>query len=279
MKTCPKCNAQLADDVVFCNECGARLEAAQPAADSVAPAAPAAPKAPLDPAKVKKYATYGGIGVVALIVIIILCVMIGASGGPKGTVKSYMNAFKSGNAKSMINVMLPKSVASSLIEDQYDCELSEYVDAYSTFYKAAWKGLKSEDKVKVTYSIKACENVNKPKTLKKDLKNYGISDLDDFRDFFERFEDYDFDTDKIKAGYACELKYAVELGGKKPYKGEVILLVYKYGGKFYVYSNSIPNVEDLMRTVARDDKLSDKYEDVLDELDDIADEYDDIIYW
>ncbi len=47
MKVCPKCGAQLDDNVAFCVNCGTALNA-QPAPE--APAAPAAPEAPAAPA-------------------------------------------------------------------------------------------------------------------------------------------------------------------------------------------------------------------------------------
>lgn len=273
MKTCPKCNAQLADDVVFCNECGARLEAAQPAADSVAPAAPAAPKAPLDPAKIKKYATYGGIGVAALIVIIILCSIIGANSGPKAAIKGFMNAYKAGNFKTLVNYVIPKDAQEDYLDEYYDAEVSEVTEALTDYSKTMWKDIKKVGKVKVTYKIKNFENIKKPKELKSFLKNQGISDLDDFRDALDFLETYGSDVEKIKAAYICEFEYKVELGGKRVLKGEGHVAVYKYGGK-YLLSGDVPSPTELYNTIKYDEKLSDKYDDMLEDIDELEDEYD-----
>ena len=274
MKTCPKCNAQLEDDVVFCSECGARLEAAQPVAD----AAPVekAPKAPLDPAKVKKYAMYGGIAVAALIVIIVLCSIIGAGSGPKGAIKGYMSAYKKGDAKALLNYAFPKDAQEDYISDRYDVEVSDYVAAYNDYYKTMWKGIKKEGKVKVTYKIKKVENVNKLKELKSDVKSIGISELDDFRDRMEYLEDYGSNVDKIKAAFACEFEYRVELNGKKVIKEDGILFIYKYGGKYLMAGSAIPNLDDIVSKIKYDDKLNEKYEDMLEDLEAVEDEYEDI---
>lgn len=280
MKTCPKCNAQLADDVLFCNECGTRLDAAQPAAGSVAPATPAAPKAPLNSGKIKKFAIFGGIGVAAIIVIVILFAFIGANSGPEAAVKGFMNAYKKGDYKTLVNYFVPKDAQEEYFtkaygdDDDEEIEASTVTDALTDYAETLWKGVKKKGKVNVTYEIKNLENINKLKKHKSTMKDIGISDLDDFCDkILSRFEYVGADLDKVKEAYLCKLEYKVELGGKKVLKEDGLIAIYKYGGKYLLYGD-LPDVTDLYYEIRSNEKLNDKYEDMLDDIDELEDEYD-----
>lgn len=87
MKNCPKCGVELADDAVFCTECGEKLEAAPevevaPEVEAapeveVAPEVEAAPAAPAAPAKknnIPKILGFVGIGAMALYLV---CYLLG----------------------------------------------------------------------------------------------------------------------------------------------------------------------------------------------------------
>ncbi|MCR5635070.1 MAG: zinc-ribbon domain-containing protein, partial [Lachnospiraceae bacterium] len=104
MKTCPNCKAQLEDDVVFCNECGTKVdsapaqteETASSDASSTSNAAPAGNSILENAAQTTKNSNIGiiAVAVVALVLIVILIAILGGGGGAKGAIKSYFAALE-----------------------------------------------------------------------------------------------------------------------------------------------------------------------------------------
>ena len=181
MKTCPNCKAQLEDDVVFCNECGTKVDSAsaqaEPASsDATSNAAPAGNSILENAAQTTKNSNIGIIAVAAaaLVLIVILVALLGGGGGAKGAIKSYFAALEKGDTDKLITAMVPKAGLEDYIDDMYDADYKDYVKAYDAFYKVMWSGLKKEGKVKLDYEIKTIESVKKLDKLKKDAKNIGI---------------------------------------------------------------------------------------------------------
>lgn len=283
MKTCPNCKAQLEDDVVFCNECGTKVDSApaqaEPASsDATSNAAPAGNSILENAAQTTKNSNIGIIAVAAaaLVLIVILVALLGGGGGAKGAIKSYFAALEKGDTDKLITAMVPKAGLEDYIDDMYDADYKDYVKAYDAFYKVMWSGLKKEGKVKLDYEIKTIESVKKLDKLKKDAKNIGISDLDDVQDLLDDWmDDYGVDADKVKEAYVAEVKYTLEADGEKILKDDGICLIYKYSGKYYVLGD-LPTADDIISEIVYDDDLLDKFEDMLlDAKDLVEDDYED----
>lgn len=105
MKKCPKCNAEYKDDVVFCTECGTRLDGSESAAKpapkptpkpATAESKPAdKPKTPFKPSK-KLIAICGAALVVVLFIIIIIAKLSNGSAGNYLTVPPHSRCRDSG---------------------------------------------------------------------------------------------------------------------------------------------------------------------------------------
>ena len=286
MKTCPNCKAQLEDDVVFCNECGTKVDSAPAQAEETASsdasstsnAAPAGNSILENAAQTTKNSNIGiiAVAVAALVLIVILIALLGGGGGAKGAIKSYFAALEKGDTDKLIGVQVPKAGLEDYVDDMYDVDYKDYVKAYDAFYKAMWSGLKKEGKVKLDYEIKKVENVKKLDDLKKDAKSLGISDLDDVQDLLDDYmDDYGVDADKVKEAYIAEIKYTLEADGEKILKGDGLCLIYKYSGKYYVIGD-LPEAYDIIDEIVYDDDLADKFEDMLSDTKEIVeDDYED----
>jgi len=283
MKKCPKCGVELPDEAAFCNNCGENLAEKPEDAnkEEVKEEPVVAPVSEnnqvLENAKEENKNTKIGIiaviGVAAVLALIIIIALVSSvSGGGKGAVKKYMSAFAKGDAKAMYGMQVPSKNIDTYYDEIYDCDFKEYVEAIQPVYDALWDGLKDEGKVKFSYEIKHCENVNKLDKLKSEAKAMGFKDLDDLKDAWEdAFDDYDMDSEKIKAAWVAEVKWELLVDKDKAAKGSDLVIVYKYGGKLYVLSgmdyNSIKYELDY-----------DDYEDVLDDVSDAYDDFYDDIY-
>lgn len=280
MKKCPKCGVELPDDAAFCNNCGENL--AEKPADAPAEEKKEEPVvAPvsennqvLENAKEANKNTKIGliavVGVVAILALIVVCVLISSMTGPKAAIKKYMKAFQDGDAKTLYTDM-PEKCLDEYYDDIYEVSFKEYVKAITPVYKEMWSSLKDEGKVKFTYEIKACENVNKLKDLKKDGKKAGIKDLKDLQELLDdEFDDYDLDSKKIKKAYLAEVKWELTVDGDKAIKETETIIVYQYGGKYYVAGG--PNYASIRYGLDRND-----YDDVIEDIDDaLEDFYDEI---
>jgi len=290
MKNCPKCNAELADDAMFCNECGAKLEAPKAEevkteavkTETVSPAIPQPAAAPansvLEGAKAQANNANVGIIAVAIVAIIaIIIVVLLLTGGKKAdkVIKDYMAAFEKGNAETLLNLECPKDTQDDYIDDYYDCDVDDYIEAYNAGYKVLWAGLKDEGKLDISYEIKASESLKKLDDLKKDAKSIGIKDFDDFVDLMDDYYDDYFDAKKIKDAYIVDLKWEVTVDGDKICKESGIVVVFQYSGNWYVLGD-LPDFDYIMDSIIYDSDLRDDYEDMLDDFSDVYDDYDDV---
>lgn len=276
MKKCPKCGVELPDDAAFCNNCGENL--AEKPADAPAEEKKEEPvvvpvsenNQVLENAKEENKNTKIGLlavaGVVAILVLIIIVVLISSLTGPKSVIKKYMKAFQSGNVE-VIYADMPAKALDEYYDDVYDVSFKEYTKAISPVYKEMWSSLKDEGKVKFTYEIKNCENVNKLKELKKDAKKLDIKDLDDIKDLLDdEFDEYGLDAKKIKKAYIAEIKWELVVDGDKAVKNSDIVLIYQYGGKYYLTGG--PTYASIRYNLDSKD-----YDDVIEDIDDALDDY------
>ncbi|MGN0165752.1 MAG: zinc ribbon domain-containing protein [Lachnospiraceae bacterium] len=228
---CKNCGAQFDDSQAFCPSCGT----------PVAPSAPAgAASQPFTPSKNGNSKLPLVIVAAAVIVVLVIIVAVLTSGGQKKAVKNMFKYLEDGNTAKLLTLEAPKAVAEEMIEEAYDnynVDFEEFVEVYDSAFETFWAGLKDEGKVKVSYEIKNCENLNKLDKLKKDMKDWDIKDLEDFVDNMDdMYGDYDFDADKIKSAYAIEYKYTIEVDKDKAIKGSDLTIAYKYKGDWYLLS-------------------------------------------
>ena len=252
---CKNCGTQYEDGQAFCPACGSAAEA------------PEANAATME-SGMKNNKLPIAIIAAAVVVLVIVIIAVASASGPEKAVKKMFKYFEKGNSEKMLALEAPKDVYEEQIDDIYDMDVDEYCEIMDAAYDALWEGLKDEGKVKISYEIKECENVDKLDKLEDDVdEGYDIGDLDDFIDAMdEEFEDYDFDADKIKKAYAVEYKYTVEVDGDKAAKGSTIVFAYKYKGDWYLTSTLSPY--SLLWKLDSDD-FEDVIEDVSDELSDL----------
>lgn len=280
MKICPNCKTNFNDDAEFCNECGAKLEAAPAEAPVEAPVAEEAPaETPVASASTSPIANlsadtkkYIGIGAAAVVVIVLLLCLFGGN-SYKSAVKKYYSAVQKGDAKVMMESMIPAKMCKEIYEEEDDTGLSynAYLKGQSNVYAKTIKAIKKEQGAyKVSYEIKKQKDIDDFK--KSDKQEYGFEDLEDIQDRLEDyFDDYGFDGGKVKKAYAVEVKYDVKGGKKNICKGEDKAIVYKYGSNWYVFSLSGFSMDTVIRGLRNSDKFEDSYDAYIDAQDEFED--------
>lgn len=196
---CPKCNAPLGANDMFCLNCGQKIEGAQPSpynnpAAYAAPAYGAAPAAApakkpspiaglLKSDKIKKLIPVAGIAVIAIIVIMIISSI---AGGPKATAKKYIEAEIEGDISTMVKA--------ELFDD----------DACKKIVKnmAKKEGLSEKD-----FYLNACADINE------DLDDDGIpADFSNYKGFIkyvtevEKAENEEYLTNKYGSDYKIDIE-------------------------------------------------------------------------
>lgn len=250
---CGNCGTQFADGAPVCPNCGTPAGAQAQAAEGAA----------VGGFDVKKNLPII-IGAAAAVVVVLILFIVAAGGGYKKAIKNYMNAFKAGNVQKMELTGMDKKVLNEYYDDYYDMTLAEYAKAEKPIYDAMWKGLKKEGKVKFNYEIKNAENIDKLDKLEDDVY---FDDLDDFIDAMDdAYDDYGFDADKISKCMVVEIKWTLEVGGKKEASDKSIAYVYKYKGKWY-YAGG-PEYSSIYYDLDDDD-----FEDVIDDMDDAKEDF------
>lgn len=272
MKKCPKCGIELADDAMFCNECGTKFEAPKAEAPADAPANNSVLSQAQETAKNNNIGVIAVAAVAVIAVVVLLCVLLG--GNPaKAPINKYMKAFQKGDAKTMAYLMLPKSSLDDFLDDVYDCDTDEFIDANTEAMNIMWDAFKDEGKIEFTYEIKNSENIKKLKKLKSDAKKMGIKDLDDFQDLVDdMYDDYDIDADKIKDVYLAEVKWELKVDKDKIAKGTSYIFAFKYKGSWYL-GGSLIDGSDIINSIMDDRDLRDDYEDMLEDISDLYDDY------
>ena len=145
---CGKCGTKNDDSAVFCAECGARFENAQPATPEV----PSSTK----PGFTLNNRNIGIIAVaaVAVIALIISCFFIfGGKSGPEGVIDTMITAINKCSAKQMLKI-LPKEITEAIsgsatdytemLQETLDEMKEELDDEFGKGWKASHKVLSKE---------------------------------------------------------------------------------------------------------------------------------------
>jgi hypothetical protein len=273
---CNNCGSEFADGEAFCPVCGtatAQSEATPGAAVNFNGEEPVGGKSGGNGLKSKiPFLAAAGVIVVIALILIIVC----GGGSAKGAVKDYYKALKNGNTKKLILATYSKDVAEEFIDDSYDMSLKEFYSATDDCFDTLYKGLKDEGKVKLDYEIKKIENVDKLDKLKSESKLMGISDLEDFQDEMEVFEDYGkFDASKIKKAYIAEVKWSFSVDGDTLEKNVDYIFIYKYKGDWYLFGAPDFNaVYSDVKSANNDDDFNGDFDDVIDDVKDAIDDND-----
>ena len=298
---CQKCGSQFEDGTAFCPNCGAPVEGPQEVADAVEKKADDFGDKAKDVASNvantagdAANAVYGKVsnvsdavadkfnldeksrsvlpkiicGVLVIGIILILVALFG--GGAKSSLKKYYKAVGKFDAKTQFNMTFPKSIQKDAIDDAYDMSVKEYLKVVQNAYDELEDGLKEEGKVKFDYEIKKIEKLGKLDKIDEEDLPGEVEDLDDFRDLMDDSdfsEEYDLDAKKIKAAYGAEVKYSLTVDGDKVVKGTDNLIIYKYKGKWYVYSAI--ETGDFVWDLAEEKDFKDAVEDFSDALEDL----------
>lgn len=258
---CNNCGTQFDDSQAFCPNCGT----------ASAPAEQAPVQAPAGNNNMKDKLPLI-IVAAAIIVLVIVIIVIAASGGYKKSVKNMFKYMEKGNTEKLLKLGYPKEIYEELIDEIYDMDVDEYVEAHDAAFEALWEGLEDEGKVKIDYEIKKAENLDKLDDLEDEVYFGEVEDLDDFIDYMDDvYGDYDFDADKIKKAYAVEVKYTIEVDGDKAIKDTEVIVVYKYKGDWY--TDTVYDASTLAASLDSDD-YEDVIEDVGKELEDVEFNFD-----
>ena len=272
MKKCPKCGISLVDDALFCNNCGENLS--NPSVNQEKSSASEEPFTNSVLENAKKQLNNSKIGMLtvacaalALILLIIIISSI-AGGGAKGAVKKYMKSVKAGDYSTTLNLTLPAKIFKNAFNEYSDGDvsLSKYVNGQEKAYAAFLKALKKEQgKLKIDYEIKKVENLDKID----DLEDYVYyDDADDFAEMMENmYEDYGFNSKKVKKVYAVQVKYEVTAGKEKIVENKTVWYVYKYSGKWYVQTSF-----DL-DTIISECRYNDNFTDAVEAYDDAYEKF------
>ena len=229
MKKCPKCNVELPDEAMFCNNCGANLSevvAEQPVTPVEAPIVEPSNNETLETAKAQsKNAKIGLIAVVAagvVVAIIMICALVSLLGGgyktPVNTLIKNVNK-RSTNVESYIGAFAPKFVTNTYKEVTGIIK-STSKEAYEDMNEAINEGIEDLfDDLEDEYGDDFKVSIEYTKTEKLDK-----DELDDFEDSWEDVADLlskaDIDDDDIYEDLSDEFddEYDVEISGKNQKK-------------------------------------------------------------
>lgn len=199
-KYCNNCGSEMADDVVFCPNCGAQDAPAY----EEAPAANNAPN--------KKVMILGGIAA-AIVAVVALLIILG--GGPKRALKRWEKVV---NGKGNVEKLIPEDVFKELRKDE-DFSKGEFLDSIEDSFEKDMDAVKDEfgDNAKIKYTI-----VDKKKMNKEDLE-----DLAEVLD-----KGYGISEKSVKAAYRMAVKVTTRGKDGKTFHYEQVVVV-KIDGKWY----------------------------------------------
>lgn len=227
MKNCPKCNAELADDAMFCNVCGEKLEAPAKEDAKVTEAkteeaeTPVATNDTLDAADTKaknektgKIVVIAGVAAAILVALIVVLIVSGANAYKKPIKQLVNNINKHNtNVESYLDICTPAFVGKTystvydIVKGTSKDAIDELNETINGGFEEIYDGIEDEygDHWKIKYTIRS-----KDKMKKKDLK--AIKDqCKDLADQLERLgvddEDlYDSLSDMLEDEYDKPLK-------------------------------------------------------------------------
>ena len=201
MEFCTNCGSEL-NGAAFCTNCGAKVESA--------PATATGNNALLEKFNENKNLIIAGAAAL-LVIIIAIIAFASCSGGYKSTLKAYMNAYKKGDAKRIVELMPEKLVkkmgGKSDVEDRIEESLDYQLDNLED---------NDGDIKKMSYKISDVDKMDADdiKDLNREIKNYWGTKLD------------------IKQAYEVEVEVTIPIDGDKETEDFEVTLV-KIGRKWY----------------------------------------------
>lgn len=206
-KKCNSCGAELEDDVLFCDKCGAKQEAPVTMETTVGS------DAPVPGMSRNTIIAIAACGVAAVVVVIILASLL-LGGGYKKAVKAQFKALNKNDAEKIIKTLPDDylSIMDDVHGDDYEKYLDNQIDNVIEEY---------EDKDRCGKNLKfSYEIVGKIK--------YTDDEIDDMIDSYE--DNFDEEID-IKKGYILALKTKVK-GDKDTEESFTQISVIKIDGKW-----------------------------------------------
>lgn len=169
-KKCNSCGADLADDVMFCDKCGAKQE-------MVSNAAPTSTAVPAEDNNVKSGMSKNAIvalaacAVVAIVVIVLLCSAL-FGGGYKKVIKAQVKAYNKDDAEYITKTM-PEDLLDAY-DDMYknNDDIDDYKDAIDESIERRKESIEESDEPEIGENSKlSCKIIDKIKLTEKECKS------------------------------------------------------------------------------------------------------------
>ena len=215
-KKCVSCGAEIENEVVFCDKCGAKQES--PVSDSTAATANPVNEAEKKAGMAKSsIIAIAAVAAVAVVLIIVLCASL-VSGGYEKPIKAAYTALNKEDAEKYIKT-LPEEITNAY-EDVSDEDIEDVVEDSIENTRDYLEDDYGSD-LKVKYSVV-------------DTIKLTEDELDDYSRALEKGTDEDCE---IKKGYKVALKVTIE-GKKEKVQEFDTCVVVKAFGKWVIYSGS-----------------------------------------
>ena len=208
---CTKCGAQNSDNSTFCTSCGASMNAA------AAPEVPAFPGAAAHAAKPANRNKLIGIIAVAAaaVLVIILCMVIFSGRSCKSTVKIFVDASFTADAKDMLKVIPGKMVDYAIEQSDsskadFTADLEESLESSTDYIEYIYG-----DDWKYSYKIISIDDVSSRelKSIREDYKDYDIN---------------------VKAAKTAEIKMKISGDEYSDEASSAVITLIKVGRSWYI---------------------------------------------
>ena len=225
-KICANCGNEMSDESMFCMNCGTPV-AAEPVAEPAAPVRKTGKKFDVSKLlaafKENPKLRLAAIAAAAVIALVLIIVIISACANPwKSGMTNYINLAYKGKAGAMVKAA-PNEVW-EYIDDEYGISKDDIKKDSKDYAEEISEDLEDTYGKNVKYTYKV---VKQKKMTKKMVEDLG--------EILE--ENYDIDSDIVKAGYIVQLEY--EVSGKDYFHwDEGMFMFVKIKGSWYRISES-----------------------------------------